>query len=165
MSIGYPEYKPLLNKFLEEIHTLLGKRVVAVVLYGSVARNSATPHSDIDVMIVYRNDKKEIERKMTGLLLQIRESSEYIALENKGFIPEIYPLFISVKKLKTHPWILLDIVDHGIILLDDDDVLRNELTVIRHRMKELGTKKVTLSDGTWYWDIKPNAKLGEVIEL
>ncbi len=35
----------------------------------------------------------------------------------------------------------------------------------RNRLQELGAKKVSLPDGSYYWDLKPNWKPKEVIEI
>jgi len=32
-------------------------------------------------------------------------------------------------------------------------------------MEELGSKKVFLEDGTWYWKLKPDLKFGEIFEI
>jgi len=32
-------------------------------------------------------------------------------------------------------------------------------------MKELGSKRVFLTDGSWYWDLKPDLRIGEVFEI
>ncbi len=62
-------------------------------------------------------------------------------------------------------WLLLEVQDHGIIPYDPQGVLANKLEAVRQRMRELGTKKVMMDDGCWYWDIKPDWKSGEVFEL
>ena len=63
------------------------------------------------------------------------------------------------------PWLLLEVQDHGLILYDPQGVLARKLDAVRQRMRELGTKKVMMDDGSWYWDIKPDWKPGEVFEL
>lgn len=68
-------------------------------------------------------------------------------------------------RIKTHPWLLLDVLDHGIILFDREGVLQNELERLKERLRSLGARKVALADGSWYWDLKPDWKPGEVVEL
>ena len=63
------------------------------------------------------------------------------------------------------PWILLDICDHGIILFDPRSVLARKLASLRLRLSELGSRRVELADGSWYWDLKPDMRPGEVIAL
>ena len=60
--------------------------------------------------------------------------------------------------------ILLDILDHGIVLYDAGP-LGDRMRRLRKRMDELGTRKVTHADGSWHWDLKPDWAPGEVVEL
>ncbi|HHT9155446.1 MAG TPA: nucleotidyltransferase domain-containing protein, partial [Candidatus Tripitaka sp. YC43] len=76
-----------------------------------------------------------------------------------------FPVFMNPSVLKGHPWLLLDVMDHGIILLDRGGILKGELKKIKSRLKELGSRRVVLEDGTWYWDLKPDWRPGEVIEI
>jgi len=99
------------------------------------------------------------------VILKLRETREYKDLEKSGFYPEISPIFMSVQELEKHPWILLDVVDHGIILQDSNNQLRNELKRMEERMTKIGSKKIKLPDGSWYWNLKPDLKVGEVFEL
>jgi hypothetical protein len=32
-------------------------------------------------------------------------------------------------------------------------------------MRALGSRRVYLADGSWYWDLKPDFRPGEVVEL
>jgi len=35
----------------------------------------------------------------------------------------------------------------------------------KERLKVLGSKRIQLKDGTWYWDIKPDLEFGEIFTL
>jgi hypothetical protein len=99
------------------------------------------------------------------LVVDLRKSKEYKKLQAKGYYPEPYPLFMDEDKVKKRPWILLDIIEHGIILFDSGNVLRKVLARLEERLRKLGSRKIVLPDGTWYWVIKPDWKPGEVMEL
>lgn len=45
------------------------------------------------------------------------------------------------------------------------DRVRAKLDQLRARMKTLGSRKIVLDDGTYYWLLKPGLRFGEVIEL
>ena len=96
---------------------------------------------------------------------RLRKSPEYRALVAAGYEPQLALLPHSVEELRAHPWILLDITDHGIILYDPDGLLARELESIRRRLRELGSKRIKRPDGSWYWDLKPDWRPGELIEL
>ena len=63
------------------------------------------------------------------------------------------------------PWLLLDVCDHGIILFDPRAVLACKLASLRLRLRELGSRRIELADGSWYWDLKPDLRPGEVFTL
>ena len=57
-----------------------------------------------------------------------------------------------------------DMVAEGEILMDDG-TLRNKFDSLRERLRELGSRKVSLPDGTYYWLLRPGLRFGDVIEL
>ena len=59
----------------------------------------------------------------------------------------------------------LDIVEDGVLLLDRGRFFEDVLGGMRARMRELGSRRIFLDDGTWYWDSKPDFRWGEVVEI
>lgn len=55
-------------------------------------------------------------------------------------------------------------VEDGIILLDDG-TLQQKKKAIKENMKRLGSRKVILNDGSYYWIIKPDIRLGEEVTI
>jgi hypothetical protein len=98
------------------------------------------------------------------LLYKVNKTDEYKRLQKKGFSADPYPIFMTENDLYERPLILLDILDHGIVIYDIG-VLEKRFVSLKQRLHELGSKRITLEDGTWYWILKPNWKPGEVIEL
>jgi uncharacterized protein len=164
-GLGLKDYQPVLDRLLEMLRHRLGDRLLAVALFGSAARGQAGPHSDLDLMVIHRGQRQHIHNVFVELVLALRTTPEYSELEQKGILPDPYPLFISLQKLADTPWILLDLMDHGLALYDPEGILAAKLKSLRARLKELGTQKIVLEDGTWYWDLKPDWKPGELIEL
>ncbi len=163
--LTYERSRGLLRRLLVLLEEALGAELLAVALFGSVARGEGGATSDIDLLIVHRGRQDTIPDRYVQVLQRLRLSNEYLRLQTEGFVPDPFPVFFTTDQLATHPWLLLDIVDHGIILWDRDGVLRAELNKIQERLRVLGARKVVHSDGTWYWDLKPGWKPGEVIEL
>jgi hypothetical protein len=56
-------------------------------------------------------------------------------------------------------------VNDAKILYDKNDFFAERLKQIRKRIEELGSQKVTLEDGSWYWDLKPDLKIGDSFTL
>jgi hypothetical protein len=59
----------------------------------------------------------------------------------------------------------LDLVEDGILILDRQGFFEAVLAGMRARMRALGSRRVHLPDGTWYWDLKPDFRFGEVVEI
>lgn len=163
--LNYPKVSPLLNQLITMLEKDFGEELISVALFGSVARGSASSASDVDLFIVHRQGTKRIVNDFSRVTLAIKASKEYLKLENEGFLPDPFPVFADEIKLKEHPWILLDIVDDGIILFDKGNILKTELELLRNTLRLLGSKKIMLENGSWYWDLKPDWKPGEVIKL
>jgi hypothetical protein len=50
------------------------------------------------------------------------------------------------------------------VLLFDDGFMERVLERLSARLRELGARRVRTKRG-WYWDLKPDYRFGEVIEL
>ena len=88
-----------------------------------------------------------------------------ITLRARGVPTNPMPVFRTEAALVDTPWLLLDISHHGIILFDPCQVLHAKLAALRRRLAELGSRRIELADGSWYWDLKPDLRPGEMIEL
>ena len=97
--------------------------------------------------------------------LRLRDHPLVAGLQAHDAPTEPYPVFHSEEELADTPWLLLDICDHGIILFDPREVLARKLASLRARLRELGSRRIGLADGSWYWDLKPDLRPGEVIAL
>lgn len=162
---GYPDLKPLLDRYLAEVRDRLGPRLSAVALYGSVARGQACAASDIDLFVVHRGEHAAAFDVFLEVALLLRDDSLVRKLQAINAPTELFPVFFSESELADTPWLLLDICDHGIVLFDPREVLTRKLASLSLRLRELGSRRMELADGSWYWDLKPDLRPGEVITL
>ena len=72
-TMGYSEYEPLLNAFVNMVKQALRDRVLSVVLYGSVARGTARPESDVDVLLILQETPAEYWKRLQPLLPILRQ--------------------------------------------------------------------------------------------
>jgi hypothetical protein len=56
-------------------------------------------------------------------------------------------------------------VEDAILLCDRDGFFASVLATMRERMQALGSRRVFLEDGSWYWDLKPGLRFGDVVEI
>ena len=161
------EYMHYVNLIVKLLKITLEENLVSVLLFGSVARGEAGEGSDIDIVVVAKNFEpfgsrfeffNEIER-------DLRTSKEYRNLKEKKLGTLISPIPLTPEEIKRTPPILLDLVTDGVILYDTDNFMKKQIEYLRNKLEEMSAKKIFLEDGRWYWDLKPNYKLGEVVEI
>lgn len=158
-------WRALAERVVAEYRAALEGDLLAVACFGSAARGEATPASDLDLYVVTRTQAANSVGQSVGLGTRLRDTPEYQTLVREGYRPDPMPILHTAAKLATHPWILLDIADHGVILYDPEGILARELEAVRRRLRELGSRRIERPDGTWYWDLKPDWRPGEIVAL
>jgi len=161
------EYMSYVNLIVKLLKRTLNDNLVSVVLFGSVARGEAKEGSDVDILVVAKDFKTfkgrfEIFNKIEN---DLRASKEYQELKERKLGTLISPIPHTPEEIKKKPPILLDLVTDGVILHDANDFMKNQIKDLKNKLEEIGAKKVYLEDGRWYWDLKPNYKLGEVVKI
>ena len=62
----------ILDELVEGILTIMHDELVAIILYGSVARGSATAESDVDIALIMKNPlTKECEERLNDLIVDL----------------------------------------------------------------------------------------------
>lgn len=161
------KYKALLSDFVELLKVNFNDNLCSVILYGSVVKGTAHKDSDIDVCLIFKALPVSRYKRILlifPLLQHLREKESYKVLYDKGYLPEIVPILFTTEELQDTKPIFLDMVEDGLILLDDG-TFKKKQEEVRQRMKELGTHKVILEDGDYYWVIKPGLRLGEEVTI
>jgi len=64
-------YEKIITHLRERLVKELGDNIDSIVLYGSVARNEAHKDSDIDILIVTRNDDRKLYDRISKIRTQI----------------------------------------------------------------------------------------------
>jgi predicted nucleotidyltransferase len=139
----------------------LGDRLLSLVLFGSVARGQARTTSDIDLVVVAEGLPRRLADRRRPLLDSWERARAAQAL------PRIeWNLVVkSPAEAQYHSPLYLDIVEDGILIVDRGGLFATVLAAMRERMRVLGSRRVYLPDGNWYWDLKPGFRFGEVVEI
>lgn len=161
------EYLNYANLIVKSLKRILKENLISIVLFGSVARGEAGEGSDIDLLVVVKEFKPFRSRFdiFNEIDKELRISKEYRELKEKKLGTLISPILLKPEEIKKNPPILLDIVTDGVILYDTDNFLRDWLTNLKKKLEEKGVRKIFLVEGKWYWDLKPDYKLGDIVEI
>jgi len=159
------QFEVLLAALLEACEKVYGSRLVSVAVFGSVGRDSARADSDIDLLVV-------AEPLPEGRLKRVEEFSAVEDLmrdvleraRRSGVETYLSPVLKSPEEVRIGSPLFLDMVDDAQILLDREGFLAAELARLRDRLEALGARRVRRA-GAWYWDLKPDYRIGEEFEL
>lgn len=153
--------KDLLRKQIEELKekiiTYYGNRLVSMVIFGSFARGTATLQSDIDILLIIKRLPK---RKMK----RIEEFIDNVENNLKNVSCYISPIIKTPEEASKGSPLFLDMVYESLILNDKNDFFQNIINKLKHRLEDLGSKRV-FKGNRWYWILKPDIKPDEVFEI
>jgi predicted nucleotidyltransferase len=149
----------------EACRAVYGDRLKSLALYGSVARGTMRPDSDIDVFLVVeplppsildrRQEFEAVEKRLAPLFDEAKRAGVHTFLSAVIKTPE---------ELRQGSFLHLDLTDQARILYDPGNLLRDYLADLAARLKAMGAKRV-YKGGGYYWVLKPDYKWGDRIEL
>lgn len=157
--------RQLAEQYAALLATTLGTRLVSVVLFGSVARGDASPTSDIDLLVVAGDlPPGHFARKR---LLAAADSEFEPALEaaaREGIDTRLARIVRTPQEAARTIPLYLDLTEDAVLLCDRDGFFANVLERVRGSLRRLGARRIWQGK-TWYWDLKPDFKPGDVIEI
>jgi hypothetical protein len=63
------------------------------------------------------------------------------------------------------PSLFLDLTEDAVIIYDEDRFLEGLLLELKANLLRRGAIRVILDGDSWYWDLKPDYKFGEIVEI
>jgi hypothetical protein len=84
--------------------------------------------------------------------------------EQLGFYPYLSPILKTKEDAKNLSPLYLDMVTDARILYDKDDFFKEILDKLKIKLNSLNARKIKVGK-KWYWDLKPDYKPGEVINI
>lgn len=147
-----------LDRYIARLKQRFGDDLVSAVLFGSHARAQARPESDIDVLLVIRGLPPNRFERYTGFRDAARRVSE-------EFGDRVAAIVVTPEEaVHVKPYYLGMLSGH-VVLHDREDFFAGVLERLRRRLAELGSRRYVDEDGYEYWDLKPDWKPGDVVEL
>lgn len=138
-----------------------GDRLVSLAVYGSYARGTQRPDSDLDLLVVVR----DLPRHRPARWEEWDGVERLLAERLRGRAPvHLSPLLKSPEAIVAGTPLLLDLTEDAVLLFDRDGFLAGRLEVLRRRLRQLGARRIRLDGDRWVWDLKPDYRPGEVFE-
>ena len=145
---------PRNDELLEAFAKGLGKRLVGLVLYGSVARGEAHEGSDIDLLVVVQGlNGSFLERQQTILASLPQRWRATVSL-----------MITSPEALEAHlSSLLLDVALDGVILFDPSGLVSRRLEALRSLLRSEGWGREATDEGfAWNQDRRGSSQPGQV---
>lgn len=172
MAVAYRTLPPepartaLLEALTRALREFFQDNLVSVVLFGSVARGEAGELSDVDLLIVCEElpgSRWKRYALFNQALAALKGRLEDLAREH--YHPEFRPILKTRAEAEARTPLYLDMVEDARVLYDRDGFFSGVLDGLRRRLAQLGARRVYLEDGSWYWDLKPDYRFGEIFEI
>lgn len=163
---AFPSCDALLAAVRSEVLKVYGDRLVSLAVFGSWARQTATPESDLDLLVVAGSlppSRMKRVREFRPVETATAFERSRVWGPNRPAI-ELSPVFKTPEELSAGSPLYLDMTLWCLILLDRDHTLHTYLAALRDRMAALGSTRKSFKGGG-FWDYKPDFRPGEVVEL
>ena len=126
-----------LEKFIRELKK--NERVLGVILFGALAKGEFLPHSDIDILVIFKNRVKFLENN-----LELRRMDNSGLIEPFGYGYE--QVKIMLKEINPFIW---DVFEEGLLIYVKDNEKIKLLESLRDKVKhQFKVEKVSLG---WRW--------------
>jgi len=159
-----PEH-PFIQSVVREIHRVYGERLVSIAVFGSVARRTARPNSDVDLFLVVEGLPEGRRARLESFdPVERGLAPEIAALAERGIAVELSPVLRTPADLAIASPLMLDLTEDAVLLEDHGGVCARALEDLRERLRRLGSRRIWTGP-SWYWDLKPDYRRGEIIRL
>ncbi len=144
---------------LEQCQAVYGDRLVSLVVFGSVARGTSGPDSDLDFLVI-------ADDLPFGRVARVRQLDDVEKRLRATTFPNVRlsPVLKTRNEANLGSPLFLDMLEDGVILCDRDGFVESLFDRMRARLQELGARRIWRGNA-WYWDLKPDYRPGEVFEL
>jgi len=164
--VGYRQQFDLLLQALPgACCRVYGDRLVALALFGSVARGTMRPDSDIDLLVVARElpcGRMARVREFDAVEAALGQTLAHAA--HSGVNTALSPIFKTPEELSRGSFLFLDMTDQAKILYDPQGLLSAYLADLGERLARQGARRIA-KGGAYYWKLKPDFRWGDRIEL
>ena len=142
-----------------------GDCLVSAAVFGSVARGTMRPDSDIDLLLVVDGlPPGRMPRMRAFEAVEHRLEPVLEASAREGVHTTVSPVIKTLQELEYGSPLFFDMTEEVLILHDPNGVLRSYLDKLSARLKVLGARRIRTGGG-YYWLLKPDLRPGEDFTL
>jgi len=158
-------FESLVNRLTVELEQYYGKRLISAVVFGSVGRGEPRADSDLDLLVIAKplpNGRTPRVKEFAAVKEKL--SGKVQELTKRGIFTSLAPIFKTPEEVNAGSLLFLDMINDGRTLYDRSGFWKSYMREFQERLNKLGAKRIVVGD-RWYWDLKPDYKVGEVFEI
>jgi len=161
------EYRGLMEFIVAKLIEYFQDKLISIVLFGSIARGQGKSESDLDLLLIIKDLPERYSDRLELFNKAVRgiEALRLRLWEKKGIYPLIDPIILTPEEASINHPFYLDMVEGSILVFDRGGFMKRKLEQLKEKLNRLKARKILLADGKWYWELKPEIRKGEVIEL
>src|SRR5574340_563839 len=157
-------FESIVSALVPACEAVYGPRLVSVALFGSVARGTMRPDSDIDLLLVVDPlPEGRFKRAEEFEAVEMRLKPLLDDASRAGVATCLSPVFKTPAELHRGSLLFLDLTDQARLLYDKNGTLRAYLDDLAGRLKAMGARR-SYKGGGYYWQLKPDSRWGDRIE-
>lgn len=132
-----------------------GPNLVALAVFGSVARGTPGPESDVDVLVICRRLPPGRMRRLEGFApVEAALEPRLTDLRRRGIHTCLSPVILTAAEAREGSRLFLDMTRHALILHDPDGFLEGLLARLRGGLQAARARRVD-EGSRWHWDLGP----------
>lgn len=158
-------FEEILRYLLDACVEVYKEDLITLAIFGSVARGTPNPESDIDLLLVVKNlPSGRLKRVQQFEKVESIVESHIRQLKKLNITTWLSPVIKTPEEVRLGSLLFLDMTEYIRILYDKNEFFHCYLDEFSSRLKKMGAYKI--SDGErWHWVLKPDYKPGEVFEI
>jgi len=166
LPVAPERFEDLFARVRDSCLERFGTDLVSLIVYGSAARRAVREFSDLDLLVVARNLPAEHgDRNRIGgeIDRSLRPYLDQFAIQT-GWNPYLSFLFRTPEEANRVSRFYFDMTEEARLVFDRDGFFRAVLEQVAERLRRAGARRVQVGK-RWYWDLKPDWKPGDRVEI
>jgi hypothetical protein len=148
------EWFPVLHRSIGGILRVYEGRLLGIVLFGSAARGTEKPSSDIDLLVVASRVPDDPEASIVETMTA-EKSAEILATDGPKSAPAYLPSLLDAgpTAFRTPGRAMLGVVSDGKILYDPEGRVAKGFAGLRRQFRSSGVRTHRTEEGRPYWSV------------